>query len=48
MEDEDGEDADDGQEKKYVKKEYVARPYNSEFVQQTQDEVEALSIKNAR
>ena len=32
MEDEDGEDADDGQEKKYVKKEYVARPYNSEFV----------------
>ena len=48
MDDEELDDADDGQEKKYVKKEYVARPYDSEFVKQTEEEVHALSIKNQR
>ena len=32
MEEDDLEDAEEGNEKKYVKKEYIARPYNSEFV----------------
>ena len=29
---EEGDDPDDGTEKKYVKKEYIAKPYHSEFV----------------
>ena len=48
MEEDELDDGDEGTEKKYVKKEYIARPYNSEFVEKTAEEVEALSIKNAR
>ena len=48
----DGEDDEleegDENEKKYVKKEYVAQPYNSEYLEKTIEEVEALSIKNSR
>ena len=48
MEEDELDDNEEGNEKKYVKKEYIARPYNSEFVEKTAEEVEALSIKNAR
>lgn len=38
-EDEEGED---GNEKKWVKKEYVAQPYDSEYLEKTLEEVDAL------
>ena len=41
-------EGEDGNEKKYVKKEYVAKDYHSEWVDKTVEEVEALSIKNSR
>ena len=47
-EEDDLEEGDDGNEKKYVKKEYIAQPYNSEYLEKTVEEVEALSIKNSR
>ena len=34
-------EGEDGNEKKYVKKEYVAQPYNSEFLEKTMEEVDA-------
>lgn len=37
---------DEGEKKEYVKKEYFARPYNSDGV--TEAEVEALIVKNSR
>ena len=45
-EDEDG----DGEEEKneYVKKEFVARPWESESLQDTIAQVESYTIKNAR
>ena len=43
--DDDG-DGDDVQQAEYVKKEYVARPYVSEF--NTDEEVEQFKVKNAR
>ena len=47
-EDEELDEGEDGNEKKYVKKEYVAKSYNSEWLDKTVEEVEALSIKNSR
>ena len=47
-EDEELDEGEDGNEKKYVKKEYVAKPYHSEYVEKTVEDVEALSAKNSR
>jgi len=48
MEDED-EDAEDGGEKnEYQKKEFVARPWKSDTLEQTIKEVEAFTVKNSR
>ena len=33
IEEDDADDGEDGNEKKYVKKEYIAQPYKSEFVE---------------
>jgi hypothetical protein len=35
-------DGEDGNEKKWVKKEYIAQPYKSDFVEKTLEEVDAL------
>ena len=40
------EQEDEGEKKEYVKKEYYARPYNSDGV--TEAEVNSLIIKNTR
>ena len=47
-EDEELDEGEDGNEKKYVKKEYVAKPYHSDYVEKTVEDVEALSVKNSR
>ena len=44
--DEDGEDA--GEKNEYVKKEYIARPWESDTLQETVEEVENFTIKNSR
>ena len=47
--DEDDEDGDEaGEKNEYVKKEYVARPWDSATLQSTIDEVEAFTVKNSR
>ena len=48
MDEEEMEGDDGDNEKKYEKKIFVARPYDSEFVKQTEEEVHALSTKNQR
>ena len=35
-------DGEDGNEKKWVKKEYIAQPYQSEYLEKTLEEVDAL------
>ena len=47
-EDEELDEGEDGNEKKYVKKEYVAQAYHSKYVDKTVEDVEALSVKNSR
>ena len=47
-EDEELDEGEDGNEKKYVKKEYIAKPYHSDYVEKTIEDVEALSVKNSR
>ena len=47
-EDEELDEGEDGNEKKYVKKEYVAKAYHSDYVDKTVEDVEALSVKNSR
>ena len=48
-EDEELDEGEDANEKKYVKKEYVATiPYHSKYVEKTIEDVEALSVKNSR
>jgi len=39
-------DEDDGEKKEYVKKDFVARPYNSDGV--TEEQVNNLIVKNTR
>ena len=47
--DEEDEDGDgDGEKNEYVKKEFVARPWESGSLQQTIMEVESYTIKNSR
>ena len=47
--DDDDEDGDEnGEKNEYQKKEFVARPWESESLTQTVAEVEAFQIKNAR
>lgn len=48
MEDEDEDGDDNGEKNEYVKKEFVARPWDSESLQTTIAQVEAFSIKNTR
>ena len=47
--DEEDEDADEnGDKNDYVKKEFVARPWESESLAQTVSEVESFTVKNSR
>ena len=48
MDEEEMEGDDGDNEKKYEKKIFVSRPYDSEFVKQTEEEVHALNTKNQR
>lgn len=45
--DEEASDAN-GEKNEYVKKEYVAEPYDSPWLAQTISEVESFTIKNSR
>ena len=46
--DEEDEDGEDGEKNEYVKKEFVARPWESDSLQDTIAQVESFTIKNAR
>ena len=46
--DEDDEDADGEEKNEYQKKEFVARPWESDSLPQTIAEVEAFTIRNSR
>lgn len=48
MEDEDDEGDENGEKNEYVKKEFVARPWDSESRATTIQQVEAFAIKNTR
>ena len=46
--DEEDEDGEEGEKNEYVKKEFVARPWESDSLQDTIAQVESFTIKNAR
>lgn len=48
MDDDEDEGDENGEKNEYVKKEYVARPYDSATLETTISEVEAFTIKNSR
>lgn len=48
MEDEDDDGDENGEKNEYVKKEFVARTWDSETLAKTIEQVEAFSIKNTR
>ena len=48
MEDEEDDGDENGDKNDYVKKDFVARPYDSPHLASTIAEVEAFTIKNSR
>jgi len=48
MDDDDGDEDGEGEKNEYKKKELVAKPWHSEYVEQTTKEVEEFAIKNQR
>lgn len=48
MDDEEEDGDENGEKNDYVKKEFVARPWESESLAQTLQEVESFTVKNQR
>ena len=48
MDDDDDDGDENGEKNEYIKKEFVARPYHSDYLAQTVSDVESFTIKNSR